>query len=78
MAPSDSTVPPTRDKLVSRIKDYAPLWCNKCHRTMKGSTPYDGACGCGGLIEIAILGDHAMIREEAIDRERGPTGSQPR
>lgn len=27
--------------------------CNRCHRTMKGTTAYDGACPCGGLIEAA-------------------------
>lgn len=26
------------------------LCCNKCRRTMKGTTAYDGACECGGLI----------------------------
>ena len=25
--------------------------CNKCHRPMPGTGAYDGACGCGGLIE---------------------------
>ena len=25
--------------------------CDKCHRVMKGTTAYDGACDCGGLIE---------------------------
>ena len=29
------------------------LRCNRCHRPMKGTTAYDGACGCGGLIEAA-------------------------
>lgn len=29
--------------------------CNKCHRPMKGSTSYDGACECGGLIELTPL-----------------------
>jgi len=27
--------------------------CNRCHRPMGGSTAYDGACKCGGLIEVA-------------------------
>jgi hypothetical protein len=26
--------------------------CNQCHRPMKGTTAYDGACACGGLIEV--------------------------
>ena len=26
--------------------------CNRCHRSMRGSTAYDGACACGGLIEV--------------------------
>ena len=28
------------------------LECNRCHREMAGSTPYDGACECGGLIQV--------------------------
>lgn len=31
----------------------APLRCNRCHRPMAGTTAYDGACECGGLIEAA-------------------------
>jgi hypothetical protein len=27
------------------------LRCGKCHRPMRGTTAYDGACACGGLIE---------------------------
>lgn len=27
--------------------------CNRCKRPMKGTTAYDGACECGGLIEAA-------------------------
>ena len=29
-----------------------PLRCNRCLRAMKGSTGSDGACECGGLIEV--------------------------
>ena len=25
--------------------------CSRCHRPMAGTTAYDGACECGGLIE---------------------------
>lgn len=25
--------------------------CNRCKRPMRGTTAYDGACACGGLIE---------------------------
>jgi hypothetical protein len=28
------------------------LRCNRCHRPMVGTTAYDGACACGGLIEV--------------------------
>jgi hypothetical protein len=28
------------------------LRCNRCHRPMLGSSAYDGACSCGGLIEL--------------------------
>jgi hypothetical protein len=34
-----------------------PKRCNRCHRAMKGSTAYDGACGCGGLIEAVPAED---------------------
>lgn len=27
--------------------------CNRCHRPMLGTTAYDGACACGGLIEAS-------------------------
>lgn len=28
--------------------------CNRCHRPMKGTAAYDGACACGGIIvEVA-------------------------
>ena len=27
------------------------LRCNRCHRPMQGTTAYDGACECGGLVE---------------------------
>jgi hypothetical protein len=27
------------------------MQCNRCHRFMPGTTAYDGACACGGLIE---------------------------
>lgn len=30
--------------------------CNKCHRSMAGTTAYDGACECGGLIEAVPVG----------------------
>ena len=34
------------------LKSWEPKFrCNKCNRPMKGSTAYDGACECGGLIE---------------------------
>lgn len=29
--------------------------CNRCHRLMEGTTAYDGACECGGLIEADEL-----------------------
>lgn len=28
------------------------LICNRCRRPMRGSTAYDGACRCGGLITV--------------------------
>ena len=33
--------------------EHAPpaMRCNKCGRAMAGTTAYDGACACGGLIE---------------------------
>ncbi len=32
--------------------------CNRCYRPMAGTTPADGACACGGLIEASPLIDH--------------------
>jgi hypothetical protein len=40
-----------------KVKGYR---CNKCHKPMKGSTAYDGACACGGLIET--IWDDAPVR----------------
>jgi hypothetical protein len=37
--------------------------CNKCHRPMKGTTAYDGACKCGGFIE-ADPSNYEPIKEE--------------
>lgn len=36
-----------------RIMGWPALMCNRCYRPMKGSTAYDGACECGGLITVA-------------------------
>ena len=42
------------------------LRCNRCHRPMRGTTAYDGACECNGLIEAArcswVLGAHQCKR----------------
>ena len=44
--------------------------CNKCHRPMKGSTAYDGACECGGLIESVL----PINSEEFIESMIKPKG----
>ena len=31
--------------------ERSAMRCNRCHKPMKGTTAYDGACSCGGLIE---------------------------
>ena len=31
------------------------LRCGRCHRPMLGTTAYDGACACGGLIEVVLM-----------------------
>lgn len=36
--------------------------CNRCYRPMTGTTAYDGACECGGLIE-ATPASNDLIRE---------------
>lgn len=36
--------------------------CNRCYRPMKGTTAYDGACSCGGLIQTAELGVFDIAR----------------
>lgn len=33
------------------------LRCNRCHRPMKGTDAWDGACKCGGLIEAVPAGE---------------------
>lgn len=38
----------------------AAMRCNRCHRPMEGTTAYDGACECGGLIEAAP-NPHAQV-----------------
>ncbi len=37
--------------------------CNRCNRSMKGTTAYDGACACGGLIA------NATEKKEETDHE---------
>lgn len=37
--------------------------CNRCHRPMKGTTAYDGACECGGFIEATPLPAPAAFAE---------------
>lgn len=39
------------------------LRCNRCHRPMPGTTAYDGACACGGLIEVAVIAGESRGRE---------------
>lgn len=36
--------------------------CNRCYRPMRGSTAYDGACECGGLIEALPLAKAHLAR----------------
>lgn len=38
-------------KYLGEVYVQHAMRCNKCHRAMKGTTAYDGACFCGGLIE---------------------------
>jgi hypothetical protein len=48
------------------------LRCNRCHRPMPGTTAYDGACACGGLIENAPADDGACpppTPAEVVDAE---------
>ena len=37
------------------------LRCNKCRRVMRGTTAYDGACECGGLVETILERKDAMF-----------------
>lgn len=37
---------------IARKLNLPMLRCNRCHRIMRGTTAYDGACSCGGLIEV--------------------------
>jgi len=38
-------------KVLGPAEIKTAMRCNRCHRAMKGTTAYDGACECGGLIE---------------------------
>lgn len=40
--------------------------CNRCHRPMKGTTAYDGACECGGLIEAAPPEENESLFMQAL------------
>lgn len=42
--------------------------CNRCHRPMRGSTAYDGACECGGLIERY---DNDMVEVGRLSKDTG-------
>jgi hypothetical protein len=48
---ADSWVVPLLEQLVPELKPVK-FQCNRCHRRMQGSAGYDGACECGGLIEV--------------------------
>jgi hypothetical protein len=37
--------------------------CNRCHRCMAGTTAYDGACACGGLIEATPAEKRSVIMD---------------
>lgn len=37
--------------LINQMFVHSDLRCNRCHRSMAGTTACDGACACGGLIE---------------------------
>ena len=47
--------------MTSEIK----MKCNKCHKSMNGTTVYDGSCECGGLIKV----DDRPDIQEFIDNE---------
>ena len=50
------------------------LRCNRCHRPMKGTTGYDGACACGGLIETIPMINETFPGIEGLR----PTSRAPR
>lgn len=45
--------------------------CNRCHRPMRGTTAYDGACECGGLIEADPAPEHESCYPDEIETIRG-------
>jgi len=49
--------------------------CNKCHRPMAGTTAYDGACACGGLIEATPRRGNCYVTCEALYHLLGGAGS---
>lgn len=48
------------------MADDTLMRCNRCGRLMEGTTAYDGACACGGLIRAETMAErHARHIEEA-------------
>ncbi len=47
--------------------------CNRCHRSMKGTTAYDGACECGGMIEAVPTTTACMLSSELMEIVRAET-----
>lgn len=50
--------------------------CNRCHRPMTGSTAYDGACACGGLIEAVRTPERSAPRAPARGAAPSPSRVQ--
>lgn len=47
----DFTILKNVNQLMRKNRRDIKMRCNRCHRPMKGTAAYDGACECGGLIE---------------------------
>lgn len=49
-------IPTTQDQ---QQRPLLRLRCNRCLQPLAGSTPVDGTCGCGGMIEAASMAEEA-------------------
>jgi len=55
-------------KVIAGPVHISGMRCNRCLRPMLGTTAYDGACACGGLIEGNLLDKSKKIADNCVGR----------